>query len=100
MPYINREQRRVIDPAIGELVEAIKQATVYRGTAFRDMLPDGALNYAITKLILKLIIPTTNYLNIERVRGLLGCLSDEFYRKLAAAYEDLKAQENGEVFDP
>jgi len=100
MPYIPKEQRQVIDKAIDGLAEAIKKATVKRGTASRTVKPDGAMNYSITKLVLKLLLPAKpSYIKIERAVGLMGCVSLEVYRKLGAVYEDLKAQEDGEVFE-
>jgi hypothetical protein len=100
MPYIPQEQRDIIDPAIGPLVEAIKKATVYTGTAFKDVPPDGALNYTITRLLQGLLVPSTpSYLLLERATGLLECCKLEFYRRTAAPYENKKAKENGDVFE-
>jgi len=98
MPYIPQDQRVVIDPAVGQLVEAIKKATVYKGTAFRPVPPDGAMNYAMTRLVTHLLLPgKPSYLLLERAVGLLDCVKMELYRKVGAPYEDEKESENGEV---
>jgi len=98
MPYISQQQRAVIDPATDGLAEAIKKATIKRGTAFRPVLPDGAMNYAMTRLVMKLLLPAKpNYALLERAVGLLDCVKLELYRKVAAPYEDEKESENGEV---
>lgn len=101
MPYIPQEQRAIIDPAVEQLSEAIKKATVYTGTAAIPVPPDGAMNYAITRLIQALLLPggQPSYLLLERVSGLLGCIDKEIYRRTAAPYENTKAKQNGDVFD-
>ena len=98
MPYIPQAQRKVIDPAVDQLVEAIKKATVYTGTAFIQVPPDGAINYAINKLLLALLLPTPNYVLLERAIGILECAKLELYRRAAAPYENIKAKQNGDVY--
>ncbi len=99
MPYISRDQRRTVDPAIDALVEAIKKATVYTGTAFREVPPDGAINYAFTQVLRALVTVKPGYVNQERAVGILECCKLELYRKSTAPYEDKKALENGEVYE-
>lgn len=98
MPYIPQGQRKVIDPAIDALVEAIRKATVYRGTAFLHAEPDGAVNYAMTRLLQALVAIRPGYVEQERAVGCLECCKLELYRKVTAPYEDMKAGENGEVY--
>lgn len=58
----------------------------------------GELNYLITELCLKYIGDKKNYQRINDVMGALHCAGLEFYRKLAAPYEDTKIAENGDVY--
>ena len=98
MPYVKKDQRETVDPAVDALAEAVKKATVYTGMANRPVLPDGALNYAITTLLQKTVCPS-NYVEFERVIGILECAKLEFYRRAVAPYENVKAKENGDVFE-
>jgi hypothetical protein len=98
MPYITQEQRKTVDPAIDQLVEAVKKATVYTGTAFREVPPDGAINYAFTQVLRALVVVKPGYVNQERAVGILECCKLVLYRKSNAPYEDKKASENGEVY--
>lgn len=89
MPYIIKEKRKTLDPAIEDLA-----------TAFRTLNDDGNfagnLNYAISKL-LKTLYPSPNYQRYNDIIGALECCKLEIYRKRTAPYEDSKEQENGPV---
>lgn len=68
--------------------------------ALKNIQDAGDLNYAITTLLLKFTKRTgKKYLTIVIVMGTLLCVALEFYRRLAAPYEDKKIQENGDVND-
>lgn len=63
----------------------------------------GELNYQLTCLIqayLKNVSPDKPpaYRDINDVVGALECCKIEFYRRLAAPYEDIKITENGDVY--
>ena len=93
MPYIKPDQRKRIDQAVDNLTSRI------RATAQQDdCVPDGMLNYAMTKLLLGTICKKMNYASAERAIGCLECCKLEMYRKLAGPYEDRKAKTNGEVY--
>jgi hypothetical protein len=61
----------------------------------------GDLNYAITKLCDDYIRlnGTLNYARINEVIGVLTCAKLEFYRRVAAGYENKKKLENGDVYN-
>ncbi len=99
MPYIKQDQRKLVDPAVDALVEAIKKATVYTGTAFREVQPDGAINYAVTRVLQALVTVKPGYVNQERAIGILECCKLELYRRSTAPYENIKAKENGDVYE-
>ena len=87
MPYIKAENRAKYDTILKELIEILKS------------LPpeevDGELNYVVTKM-LKEIYPL-RYFHINKAIGVLECIKLEYYRRVAAPYEDLKIQESGDV---
>jgi hypothetical protein len=87
MPYIKLENRKKYEKVLRELVDILKP------------LPpeevDGELNYVVTK-ILKEVYPL-RYFHINKAVGVLECIKLEFYRRVAAPYEDLKMKESGDV---
>jgi hypothetical protein len=59
----------------------------------------GRLNLAITQLILWYIQKKgLNYTHLNDVMGALESAKQEFYRRVIAPYEDLKKEENGDVY--
>ena len=87
MPYIKTEKRVKYEKTLHELVGILKS------------LPpeevDGELNYVVTK-ILKGVYPL-KYYNLNKAIGVLECMKLEFYRRVAAPYEDIKIKESGDV---
>lgn len=87
MPYIKAGNRNKYEKILEELVEILKT------------LPpeeiDGELNYVVTK-ILKEIYPL-RYFHINKAVGVLECIKLEYYRRVAAPYEDSKIKEAGDV---
>jgi ribosomal protein S3AE len=87
MPYIKSESRKKYEKVLRELVDILKS------------LPpeeiDGELNYVVTKM-LKEIYPL-RYYHINKAIGVLECIKLEFYRRVAAPYEDVKIKESGDV---
>jgi hypothetical protein len=89
MPYIVQEKRKILDPAIQNLVESFRELNDDRNFA-------GNLNYVITRLFSSLH-PSPNYQRFNDVIGALECCKLELYRKKTAPYEDIKESENGPV---
>ncbi len=87
MPYIKQDQRPPVDDALKPLINHIKSLST------EDQ--DGALNYAVTK-ILKEVYPV-KYFHLNRALGVLTAIKEEFYRVVVGPYEDEKIKENGEV---
>jgi hypothetical protein len=59
----------------------------------------GELNYEITLKCLKYLKRhSKSYATINEIVGALECAKLEFYRRLAAPYEDTKIIENGDVY--
>jgi hypothetical protein len=60
----------------------------------------GELNYTITKLLIKFVLNRgLSYSTINEAMGALESCKLEFYRRVAAPYENGKALSNGDVFD-
>ena len=79
MPYILPEQRKSIE--------------------CENLLDAGELNYAITMLLV--CYWETHGKNYQTINDILGALEGakaEFYRRVAAPYEDQKIAENGDVY--
>jgi hypothetical protein len=87
LPYIKMEARGKYEKALKEIIGILKAQPVES--------IDGDLNYIITR-ILKESYPL-RYFNLNRAVGVLECCKLEFYRRVAAPYEDTKIKENGDV---
>jgi hypothetical protein len=94
MPYISQEKRQYLDESIDGVRKALAEIEMdYSG----DNNAEGNLNYVISSLLAK-IYSRGNYRDINDVVGVLECAKMEYYRKVAAPYEDEKATENGKVY--
>lgn len=87
MPYIKPDNRKKYEKILEELVKILK--------ALPPEEIDGELNYVVTK-ILKEIYPL-RYFHINKAVGVLECIKLEYYRRVAAPYEDSKIKESGDV---
>ncbi len=97
MPYIVQQDRRPLDPLIDQLAERI---VAQAKTQNSDAAFAGLLNYACTRLALKVIklqFGTLRYWLIATVTGVFHNIADEFYRRLGAPYEDKQIAKNGDV---
>lgn len=89
MPYTDRESRHAFAGALNGLNRVIAD----RG------ISNGDLNYLMTQLGLEyLLAHGTSYNTISDVVKALECAKLEFYRRVAAPYEDRKAEQNGDVY--
>jgi hypothetical protein len=87
VPYVKPEKRVKYKKALDELIGILKSLPAEE--------VDGELNYVVTK-ILKQIYPL-RYFHINKAIGVLECAKLEFYRTVAAPYEDKKMKESGDV---
>lgn len=86
MPYIEQERRDKFEKVINELLSA----------NIND-LSSGDINYIISSLIWKLFENNRSYSAINQIVGIIECVKLEFYRRLAAPYEDEKIVKNGDI---
>jgi hypothetical protein len=87
LPYIKASNRNKYEKILKNLVEILK--------ALPPEEIDGELNYVVTK-ILKEVYPL-RYFHINKAIGVLECIKLEYYRRVAAPYENLKIKETGDV---
>lgn len=94
MPYIVQESRDVLDQEIDKLSQLVNHKTPSGVVNL-----EGNINYTVTKLLKNVYTKDgrLNYDKVNRIVGVLECIKLEFYRKVAAPYEDQKEFENGEV---
>jgi hypothetical protein len=97
MPYITNPHRQEIDGLIDQLAQGIIRQIKPSGdiAAFA-----GILNYACTRLALLIVrqqCGQMRYWLIAIITGIFKNIADEFYRRVAAAYEDKQLAQNGDV---
>ena len=97
MPYIPAEQRKTCDELIDGLAGQIVRLAQESGS---DGAFAGLLNYACTRLALQVVrrrFGKMRYWLIAILSGTFKNISDEFYRRLAAPYEDRQMAKSGDV---
>jgi hypothetical protein len=87
MPYIKPERREKYNKVLAELIGILKTLPVEE--------VDGELNYVVTK-VLKEVYPL-RYFHLNKAMGVLECIKQEYYRRVAAPYENIKIRESGDV---
>lgn len=96
MPYIAGD-RKELDVIIDRLAEAIVRRSEAQGG---DGAFAGLLNYACTRLALKIVrlqFGALRYWLIAILTGTFKNIADEFYRRVAAPYEDKQMARSGDV---
>ena len=93
MPYIDQSKRDVLEASIASVVDALRQLE----SDDPDNNFEGNLNYTFTSIINR--VYNTSYRSINDVVGVLECVKQEFYSRVATPYEKQKAYENGDVYE-
>ena len=92
MPYVTDSNRDCVDDAIDVVLREITRI------ADDDNL-EGIVNYTVTRICNDAIInKKPRYKKINQVLGVLEAVKLEFYRRLAANYEDEAKEKNGDLF--
>ncbi|KKN32421.1 hypothetical protein LCGC14_0814090 [marine sediment metagenome] len=87
MPYITPEDRALI--------------SLRYGTQRCHPCTAGELNFVFTELILEYLeVCGLSYQTCNDIIGALEQAKDEFRRRVVHRYEDIKIEENGDVYDP
>lgn len=91
MPYIKSEKREVLNPAIDEMLNALRE--LESDDPENDM--GGNLNYVITVLLKRCY--GQKYSEMAQAVSVLEMAKLEYYRKDVAPYENQKEYDNGMV---
>jgi len=112
--FFLQDQERDL-PELQEAVSILSQTVM--GTTVLKKNVRGVCNYCITRMIvLILFVEGVHYHRIDLTRLMLvavkrnlacnrdmtstvDCIWDEFYRRVAIPYEDIKCKENGDVYE-
>lgn len=90
MPYITTAERGMLVTAIAALAASLRGLDGEKNP--------GALNYAVTKLVLYWLGDAPRYADFNAAIGALECVKLELYRRAVSPYEDRKIAENGDVY--
>ena len=94
MPYINESARLELDNCIENMVECLTHGNDVSNEEFTVLL--GEINYCFSRIIAK-SMGQTSYSKIAMITGVLENVKQEFYRRIATAYEEKKIIENGDI---
>jgi hypothetical protein len=90
MPYVNEGSRarwnRALEPLLREVAE--------------NGITPGEANYLMTQIALAFVGSSADYATLNEAVGIFECAKLEFYRRMAAPYEDGKRTINGDVYPP
>jgi hypothetical protein len=64
-----------------------------------DNLTPGQLNYVITRILVKQLVPESGYTKFNELLGVMEAAKQEFYRRVVVPYEDKKLEKNGDVYN-
>ncbi len=82
MPYIDPKGR----PEFEKHIEALQPNSA------------GELNYVLSRICAGYLTRKgKRYANLNEIMGVLSCVAHEFYRRVAAPYEDGKIKESGDI---
>jgi hypothetical protein len=98
MPYIKQEYRDLLDDTIDRLAETISAISIRPGQG--ETAYAGMLNYACTRLAMKIVhirFGEIRYGTVATITGVFKNVADEFYRRVAATYEDKQIEKSGDV---
>src|SRR5210317_571278 len=101
MPYIKEKRIEVLDHHINMSSEVIK-SNINKEFS-KDNITDeeflqicGDINYFVSRMINQ-IAQDVSYGKICLITGVLENIKQEFYRRVASSYEDIKITENGDI---
>lgn len=103
MPYITKDRReRIIEIEIlglGDNKDVFGDGQIFHSINMEQIDKPGELNYAITEMMINYLNRKgVSYTNMNEVIGVLECAKLELYRRMTAPYEDMKIDENGDVY--
>lgn len=108
MPYIKEENRAQLDYNIERMVESLigniapssdnPHPNPYKQNITNEELLTicGDINYVFSR-IMSAVMGNVSYPKIAIITGVLENIKQEFYRRVAAPYENIKIQQNGDI---
>ena len=96
MPYIDEQERVELDNQIDNMILAIRnnKTNLNNPHDFSNYL--GRINYCFSRIIYG-VMRDVSYRNIAMVTGVLENIKQEYYRRVAEPYEDMKIIQNGDI---
>lgn len=93
MPYIKQEYRLTLNDLAEDVVKELKRLNEENITEYA-----GNFNFFISSIMNKLLLGNMSYSIINELIGALECTKLELYRRMAAPYENIKSDTNGDVY--
>ncbi|MBI4158427.1 MAG: hypothetical protein HY505_02305 [Candidatus Yanofskybacteria bacterium] len=100
MPYVEKDDRAMLDPYIDRLSDVVAERANQDKTLRGLLKFAGFLNYIFTRTtlkVLKSLFGKFSYWMFALIIGVLITMIFEIYRRVVAPYEDGKIKENGDV---
>jgi len=96
MPYINEGNRKNLDECIENMISCIRSNILYKDDEKSLWNMVGDINYCFSR-VLGQLMGNVSYSKIAIITGVLENIKQEFYRRVAIAYEDKKIVQNGDI---
>jgi CO dehydrogenase/acetyl-CoA synthase epsilon subunit len=98
MPYIKEDIRKELDVCIEKMITCLGTPKSLNGNMTNEdfVLILGDINYVFSRIISSLM-GRVSYSKIAMITGVLENIKQEYYRRVASAYEDKKIVENGDI---
>ena len=96
MPYISEDDRKELDTCIDQLTHCISDIKHSLNNPHDFSIYLGRINYCFSRIISGLM-GNPSYTKIAMITGVLENIKQEFYRRVASPYEDIKIQQNGDI---
>ena len=94
MPYINEAARKELDACIDNMVECLTHGNEISDYEFTTVL--GEINYSFSR-VLSQTMGQPSYSKIAMITGVVENIKQEFYRRVAEPYENIKIRSNGDI---
>ena len=96
MPYIKPEGRAFVDSCVNRMIECLTEENELTDEEFMAIM--GEVNYMFSRIITA-CMGKPSYAKICMTTGVLENIKQEFYRRVAATYEDNKKVQNGDIIE-
>lgn len=98
MPYIKEDIRKELDICIEKMINCLGTPKSLNGNMTNEDFVSilGDINYVFSRIISSLM-GQVSYSKIAMITGVLENIKQEYYRRVAVPYEELKIKENGDI---